>query len=152
MGNGKKKTWEQKKQMELKILTGLRSKLGLIPIFVFPLNVKFPVLVTSLTEGSHYRDGLNQETIDLSSIYSRKQKHRLRLGWTKYSDLCEIVHPSLNLISLCLLTAINEQRHGQWSIWTLVPRLLFFAHDRNLVNKHGRRREGFCFSLLDHFF
>ena len=27
-----------------------------------------------------------------------------RLGWTKYSDLYEIVHPSLDLISLCLLT------------------------------------------------
>ena len=26
------------------------------------------------------------------------------LGWTKYSDLYEIVHPSLDLISLCLLT------------------------------------------------
>ena len=63
--------------MELKLLTGLRFKLGLISISIFPFNVKFPVLVTSLAEGSHYRDGFNQETIDLSSIYSRKQKHQL---------------------------------------------------------------------------
>ena len=28
------------------------------------------------------------------------------LGWTKYSDLYEIVHPSLDLISLCLLTGV----------------------------------------------
>ena len=27
-----------------------------------------------------------------------------RLGWTKYGDLYEIVHPSLDLIFLCLLT------------------------------------------------
>ena len=27
-----------------------------------------------------------------------------RLGWTKYSDLYETVHPSLDLISLCLFT------------------------------------------------
>ena len=27
-----------------------------------------------------------------------------RLGWTKYSDLYELGHPSLVLISLCLLT------------------------------------------------
>ena len=28
-------------------------------------------------------------------------------GWTKYNDLYEIVHPSLNLIFLCLLTAVE---------------------------------------------
>ena len=27
-----------------------------------------------------------------------------KLEWTKYSDLYEIVHPSLVLVSLCLLT------------------------------------------------
>ena len=41
--------------------------------------------------------------IDLSHIHVNKGTNS-RLGWTKYSDLYEIVHPSLVLISLCLLT------------------------------------------------
>ena len=40
---------------------------------------------------------------DLSRIPVNKGI-KSRLGWTKYSDLYEIVHPSLGLISLCLLT------------------------------------------------
>ena len=43
------------------------------------------------------------DTIDLSCISVNKGTNS-RLGWTKYSDLYEIVHPSLVLISLCLLT------------------------------------------------
>ena len=42
-------------------------------------------------------------TIDLSRIPVNKRTNA-RLRWTKYSDLYEIVHPSLVLISLCLLT------------------------------------------------
>ena len=41
--------------------------------------------------------------IDLSRIPVNKGTNS-RLGWTQYSDLYEIVHPSLGLISLCLLT------------------------------------------------
>ena len=41
--------------------------------------------------------------IDLSRIPVNKGTNS-RLGWTKYSDLYEIVHPSLVFISLCLLT------------------------------------------------
>ena len=33
-----------------------------------------------------------------------KQRHQLEARWTKYSELYEIVHPSLVLISFCLLT------------------------------------------------
>ena len=40
---------------------------------------------------------------DLSRIPVHKGTNP-RLGWTKYSDLCEIVHPSLVLISLRALT------------------------------------------------
>ena len=43
------------------------------------------------------------EIIDLSRI-PVNNGIKSRLGWTKYSDLYEIVHPSLDLISLCLLT------------------------------------------------
>ena len=42
-------------------------------------------------------------TIDLSRTPVNKVTDS-RLGWTKYSDLYEIVHRSLVLISLCLLT------------------------------------------------
>ena len=41
--------------------------------------------------------------MDLSHILVNKGI-KSRLGWTKYSDLYEIVHPSLDLIILCLLT------------------------------------------------
>ena len=41
--------------------------------------------------------------IDLSRIPVNKGI-KSRLGWTIYSDLYEIVHPSLDLISLCLFT------------------------------------------------
>ena len=41
--------------------------------------------------------------MDLSRIPVNKGTNS-RLRWTKYSDLYEIVHPSLVLISLCFLT------------------------------------------------
>ena len=41
--------------------------------------------------------------VDLSHIPVNKGTNS-RLTWTKHSDLFEIVHPSLILISLCLLT------------------------------------------------
>ena len=40
---------------------------------------------------------------DLSHIPVNKGTNS-RLGWTKYSDLYEIVQPNLVLISLCLFT------------------------------------------------
>ena len=40
--------------------------------------------------------------LDLSRIPVNK-KTNSRLGWTKYSDLYEIVHPSLVLFYVCLL-------------------------------------------------
>ena len=43
------------------------------------------------------------KSIDLSYIPVNKRTNS-RLGWTTYSDLYEIVHPSLVLISLYLLT------------------------------------------------
>ena len=49
-----------------------------------------------------WRESL-EDLIDLSRIPVIKGTNS-RLGWTKYSDLYEIVHPSLDLISLCLLT------------------------------------------------
>ena len=48
--------------------------------------------------------GTLSSAIDLFRIPVNKGI-KLRLGWTKYSDLYEIVHPSLDLIFLCLLTA-----------------------------------------------
>ena len=36
-------------------------------------------------------------TIDLS-CFPVKQRHQLEVEWTKYSDLYEIIHPSLYLI------------------------------------------------------
>ena len=38
-------------------------------------------------------------TID-SSCFAVKQRHQLEVGWTKYSDFYEIIHPSLYLIFL----------------------------------------------------
>ena len=46
---------------------------------------------------------VNDDLIDLSRIPVNKVTNS-RLGWTKYSGLYEIFHPSLALISLCLLT------------------------------------------------
>ena len=55
----------------------------------------------SLTDTQIYK---KQQTSvpDFSRIPVNKGTNS-RLGWTKYSDLCEIVHPSLILISLCFL-------------------------------------------------
>ena len=44
-----------------------------------------------------------REFIDLSRIPVKKGI-KSRVGWTKHSDLYEIVHPNLVLIFLCLLT------------------------------------------------
>ena len=43
---------------------------------------------------------------DLSRIPVNKGTNS-RVGWTKYSDLYETVHPSFDLISLCLLTGVE---------------------------------------------
>ena len=49
--------------------------------------------------------------IDLSHIPVNKCTNS-RLEWTKYSDLFEIVHPSLVLIFLCLLTGAECGKVG----------------------------------------
>ena len=66
----------------------------------------------SIKEESHYRDGLNQETRP-SPIPVNKHTNS-RLGWTKYIDLCEIVHPSLNLISLSKVLKNNIERTNHY--------------------------------------
>ena len=38
LGNGTKEKWPQNRQLEFKLLTGLRFKLGLIPIFHLPVQ------------------------------------------------------------------------------------------------------------------
>ena len=48
---------------------------------------------------------LEPRSIDLSRIPVNKGTNS-RLGWRKCSDLFEIVHLSLVLISLCLLTGV----------------------------------------------
>ena len=50
-----------------------------------------------------------REFIDLSRIPVKKGI-KSRVGWTKHSDLYEIVHPSLVLIFLCLLTGGSGMR------------------------------------------
>ena len=49
---------------------------------------------------------LIQLWVDLSRIPVNKGI-KSRHGWTKYNDLYEIVHPSLNLIFLCLITGVD---------------------------------------------
>ena len=49
------------------------------------------------------------QTVDLSCFPVNKGTNS-RLGWAKYSDLCEIIHPSLYLIFLCLLTGAKCEK------------------------------------------
>ena len=51
--------------------------------------------------------------IDLSRIHVNRGT-KLRLGWTKYIDLYEIVHPSLDLIFLRLLTGAECVKGLYW--------------------------------------
>ena len=54
-----------------------------------------------------------------------------RLGWTKYSDLYEIVHPSLDLIFLCLLTEAEcgkvFWRISMWICWCIFNYLFSYV-------------------------
>ena len=59
-------------------------------------------------------DCVSPPSIDLSRIPVNKGI-KSRLGWTKYSDLYEIVHQSLDLISSCLLTG-EECRKGLFAL------------------------------------
>ena len=54
--------------------------------------------------------------IDLSHIPVNKGTNS-RLVWTKYIDLYEVVHPSLALISLCLLNAGKVYRSLPERLW-----------------------------------
>ena len=87
----------------------MEGQAGSIPeISLFPIGISVSGWKVAPYEHSiepSYRDesGINSSAIDLSLIPVNKGI-KSRLGWTKYSDLYEIVHPSLGLISLCLLT------------------------------------------------
>ena len=66
-------------------------------------RLALPVFSTAQT--SHLT-AVVQLWVDLSRI-SVNRGIKSRHGWTKHSDLYEIVHPSLNLIFLCLLTGVE---------------------------------------------
>ena len=75
-----------------------------------------PVLqngTTAKRESDLFNHEYDYRLNDLSRIPVNKGTNS-RLGRTKYSDLYEIVHPSLVLICLCLLTlsVIREQSIG----------------------------------------
>ena len=75
-----------------------------IYVLNFSLGVRVtrnPNSLTSLVKSLTKTQGM--VVIDLSHIPVNKCTNS-RLRWTNYSDLYEIVHPSLVLISLCLLT------------------------------------------------
>ena len=69
-----------------------------------------PSLFFAFSFGKNDNSSKNIEGIDLPRIPVNKDTNP-RLGWTKYSDLYEIVHPSLVLIYFCLLTW-EEHRKG----------------------------------------
>ena len=54
---------------------------------------------------------------DRSRIHVNKGTN-LRLGWTKYSDWYKTIYPSLDLISLCLLTGA-ECGKGAWATYVV---------------------------------
>ena len=69
-----------------------------------------PSLFFAFSFGKNKNSSKNVGRIDLPRVPVNKGSN-LRLGWTTYSDLYEIVHPSLVLISFCLLTW-EEYRKG----------------------------------------
>ena len=62
-----------------------------------------PSLFFAFSFGKNENSSKNIEGIDLPRVPVNKGTNP-RLGWTKYSDLYEIVHPKLFLIYFCLLT------------------------------------------------
>jgi len=87
-------------------LSKLKLKFNLLDLkhtfsfkFVFMKRLRFPAHFVSILMELR----LLIFSIDLSRIPVNKNNNA-RLGWTKYSDLYKLVHPSLDLISLCLLT------------------------------------------------
>ena len=81
-------------------------------ILNFSLGVRVtrnPNSLTSLVKSLTKTQGM--VVIDLSHIPVNKCTNS-RLGWTNYSDLYEIVHPSLVHISLCLLTGAECGKVG----------------------------------------
>ena len=90
-------------------------------------RLALPVLSTAQT--SHLT-AVVRLWVDLSRI-SVNKGIKSRHGWTKYNDLYKIVHPSLNLIFLCLLTGVElwERFVRQESYdFCVSPSLLSFSH------------------------
>ena len=86
-------------------ITTLRSKFEFS--FVAPIHFLQTYFVEKLIthQALCHLSCVIMSVIDLSCIPVNKGTNS-RLEWTKYSDLYETVHPSLVLISLCLLTGV----------------------------------------------
>ena len=84
-------------------ITTLRSRFEFS--FVAPIHFLQTYFVEKLITHQAHLSCVIMSVIDLSRIPVNKGTNS-RLEWTKYSDLYEIVHPSLVLISLCLLTGV----------------------------------------------
>ena len=99
--------WKREKTLKLIITFFLTQKMRKIYVLNFSLGVRVtrnPNSLTSLVKSLTKTQGM--VVIDLSHIPVNKCTNS-RFGWTNYSDLYEIVHPSLVLISLCLLTGAS---------------------------------------------
>ena len=67
-------------------------------------DLRYPSALMRMMRGTNWTQCYQgSQPIDLSRIPVNKGTNS-RFRWTKYSDLYEIVHLSLVLISLCLLT------------------------------------------------
>ena len=68
--------------------------------------------------------------IDLSRIPVNKGTNS-RLRWTKYSDLYEIIHPSLDLVSLCRSLERNAGKVYKASRFKNGNNLILFLRTQN---------------------
>ena len=66
-------------------------------------------------------------TIDLSRIHVNKGTNS-RLGWTKYNDLYEIIHPSLVLISLFAHWSVMRERFISNGFYTVSNVMMNLNH------------------------
>ena len=66
-------------------------------------------------------------TIDLSRIPVNKGTNS-RLGWTKYNDLYEIIHPSLVLISLFAHWSVMRERFISNGFYTVSNVMMNLNH------------------------
>ena len=80
-------------------------------------DLRYPSALMRMMRGTDWAQCYQgSQPIDLSRIPVNKGTN-LRLGWTKYSDLYEIVHPSLVLISLCFLIGGKQERSIAAIFW-----------------------------------